>query len=291
MPGMSTQTRYRVSGMDCASCASKIDTAVRRMDGVADVSVSVTNGSVTVTHAESLGSDAIARQVSRLGYGAAPWDSGDREVENGDGDRPARRPNPVAGQPWWRSRRAKLTIASGVALVAAYAAGLVYPAAGHWPFLAALLVGLFPIARRAGLRRFRRHALLDRDADDDRGRRGGTHWGDGRSGDGAAALPRRRTARRRGGEPRPGEHPGPCRPRPEDSSRGKVWWDDGGAGRHAGSRRRHRRPARRPHSGGRGDRRGVERDRRSPPSRGRARPSGSQRTTRFSPERSTRTAY
>ncbi|TJV62423.1 MAG: heavy-metal-associated domain-containing protein [Mesorhizobium sp.] len=45
MPGMSTQTRYRISGMDCASCASKIDTAVRRMDGVADVSVSVTAGS------------------------------------------------------------------------------------------------------------------------------------------------------------------------------------------------------------------------------------------------------
>ena len=39
-----TQTRYRVEGMDCASCASKIDTAVRRMPGVTDVSVSVTAG-------------------------------------------------------------------------------------------------------------------------------------------------------------------------------------------------------------------------------------------------------
>jgi Cd2+/Zn2+-exporting ATPase len=33
------QTRYRVEGMDCASCASKIDTAVRRMPGVEDVNV------------------------------------------------------------------------------------------------------------------------------------------------------------------------------------------------------------------------------------------------------------
>ncbi|TIM47830.1 heavy metal translocating P-type ATPase [Mesorhizobium sp.] len=141
-------TRYRVSGMDCASCASKIDTAVRRMKGVEDVSVSVTTGSLTVTHAESLGSDAIARQVSRLGYGATPWESGNRDVENEDGDRRLDGQIP-AGQPWWRSGRAKLTIASGVALVAAYAAGLVYPAAGHWSFLAALLVGLVPIARRA----------------------------------------------------------------------------------------------------------------------------------------------
>ncbi len=40
------ETRFRVEGMDCASCASKIDTAVRRMPGVADVSVSVTAGTM-----------------------------------------------------------------------------------------------------------------------------------------------------------------------------------------------------------------------------------------------------
>jgi len=32
-------TRFRVEGMDCASCASKVDTAVRRMPGIEDVSV------------------------------------------------------------------------------------------------------------------------------------------------------------------------------------------------------------------------------------------------------------
>ena len=35
------QTRFKIGGMDCASCAAKIDTAVRRLEGVADVSVSV----------------------------------------------------------------------------------------------------------------------------------------------------------------------------------------------------------------------------------------------------------
>jgi phosphoketolase len=38
------QTRYRVTGMDCASCATKIETAARRIDGVDDVSVSVGAG-------------------------------------------------------------------------------------------------------------------------------------------------------------------------------------------------------------------------------------------------------
>ncbi len=151
MANSSTQTRYRVSGMDCASCASKIDTAVRRMDGVEDVSVSVTNGSMTVTHADSLGSDAIARQVSRLGYGATPWDRGDGKAGNGTDDRSSSHDDDAgaAGQAWWRSGRARLTIASAAALVVAYGIGLVYPAAEHWPFLAALLVGLVPIARRA----------------------------------------------------------------------------------------------------------------------------------------------
>ncbi|ODU56176.1 MAG: cadmium-translocating P-type ATPase, partial [Acetobacteraceae bacterium SCN 69-10] len=151
MANSSTQTRYRVSGMDCASCASKIDTAVRRMDGVEDVSVSVTNGSLTVTHADSLGSDAIARQVSRLGYGATPWDRGDGKAGNGTDDRSSSHDDDAgaAGQAWWRSGRARLTIASAAALVVAYGIGLVYPAAEHWPFLAALLVGLVPIARRA----------------------------------------------------------------------------------------------------------------------------------------------
>ncbi|MBN9138734.1 MAG: heavy-metal-associated domain-containing protein, partial [Phyllobacterium sp.] len=48
MTAAPTQTRFRVEGMDCASCAAKIDTAVRRLPGVADISVSVTAGTMTV---------------------------------------------------------------------------------------------------------------------------------------------------------------------------------------------------------------------------------------------------
>ena len=68
-----TQNRYRVGGMDCAGCASKIDTAVRRLPGVSDVSVSVTAGTMTVTHsAASALAPAIAQCVTGLGYTLAP---------------------------------------------------------------------------------------------------------------------------------------------------------------------------------------------------------------------------
>ncbi|TCR79007.1 heavy metal translocating P-type ATPase [Rhizobium sp. BK376] len=64
------QTKYRVGGMDCAACASKIDTAVRRVPGVTDVSVSVVAGTMTVKHD---GSDlsVIEKRVTGLGYSVA----------------------------------------------------------------------------------------------------------------------------------------------------------------------------------------------------------------------------
>ncbi|KAA0695460.1 cadmium-translocating P-type ATPase [Neorhizobium sp. P12A] len=66
------QTKYRVGGMDCAACASKIDTAVRRVPGVTDVSVSVVAGTMTVKHD---GSDlsVIEKRVTGLGYSVAPF--------------------------------------------------------------------------------------------------------------------------------------------------------------------------------------------------------------------------
>ena len=153
MANLSTQTRYRISGMDCASCAAKIDTAVRRIDGVEDVSVSVTNASLSVTHGNAVTKEAIVRQVSRLGYGVSSFqDSRPGQAGSCTGHAEAHshaHEGGQAGEPWWRSKRALLTIASGAALVAAYAVGKLVPAAEHWAFLAALLVGLVPIAQRA----------------------------------------------------------------------------------------------------------------------------------------------
>lgn len=54
--------------MDCASCASKIDTAVRRMKGVEDVLVSVTAGTMSIRHDETSDLDAIGKKVRGLGY-------------------------------------------------------------------------------------------------------------------------------------------------------------------------------------------------------------------------------
>ena len=49
------------SGMDCAACATKIETAVRRIDGVREVHVATSSSTMRVTHsaAVGLGSDIV----------------------------------------------------------------------------------------------------------------------------------------------------------------------------------------------------------------------------------------
>lgn len=195
--GTSQHTRFKVDGMDCASCASKIDTAVRRMPGVEDVSVSVTAGTMTVTHDDASDLTAIGKKVSGLGYVATRL--ADREVKqqvkaqqahvhgpscshdhdhhdhgdhshdghshDHDHDHQHAKAAPssasvnaealhghdhgVSDGPWWRSRKGRLTIMAGLALVLAYGIGHLFPAIQFYAFTVAMLVGLFPIARRA----------------------------------------------------------------------------------------------------------------------------------------------
>jgi Zn2+/Cd2+-exporting ATPase len=70
------KTRFKIEGMDCASCAAKIDTAVRRLAGVREASVSVSAGTLAVTHDENLAVAAIRERVVALGYGAEEIDAG-----------------------------------------------------------------------------------------------------------------------------------------------------------------------------------------------------------------------
>ncbi|QIB34079.1 heavy metal translocating P-type ATPase [Ancylobacter pratisalsi] len=189
------KTRYRIDGMDCASCASKIDTAVRRVKGVAEVSVSVTAGTMTIEH-DGADLAVLEKRVSGLGYGIVPLGaraapagaSGaahdhaahehaghdhDHESCGGDHDHhhdhghehpraAATAPVSSGGEdhahshaglpgdgPWWTSGKARLALVCGAALVAAYAIGHFFPVLDPWIFIAALLIGLVPIARRA----------------------------------------------------------------------------------------------------------------------------------------------
>ena len=159
MTAASSMARYRVEGMDCASCASKIDTAVRRLPGIADVSVSVSAGSMTVEHDNSADLKALQKNVGRLGYKVAAISAKTAGSERRADDRHDDHAEQTAvlhshnhalpSGPWWSSRKSRLTIASGVAFVAAYGVAEALPDISQWAFIAAMLIGLVPIARRA----------------------------------------------------------------------------------------------------------------------------------------------
>ncbi|MBN8956967.1 MAG: cadmium-translocating P-type ATPase [Rhizobiales bacterium] len=163
MATAANQTRFRVDGMDCASCASKIDTAVRRVPGIEDVSVSVTAGTMTVCHTAESDLGVVETRVRGLGYGVAPLQptNNDHEHHCHDDDThdPPHKEEALASLhghdhgtstgPWWKSAKGLLTLASGLALVAAYSAGKLVPGIEVWAFIVAMLVGLVPIARRA----------------------------------------------------------------------------------------------------------------------------------------------
>ena len=157
MSETASEMRYRVEGMDCAGCATKIDKALRRMPGVTDVVVSVASGTMMIKHDAMSDLGAIERKVSGLGYMATalPASSALKSHGGEDHDHDTHADvdglhghGPTSG-PWWESAKGQLTVASGVALVAAYGVGKLVPQTGSWIFIAAMLIGLVPIARRA----------------------------------------------------------------------------------------------------------------------------------------------
>ncbi len=194
------QTRFRVTGMDCASCAAKIEGAARRVDGIEEVSVSVAAGTLTLRHGPQADLERLKQRLGALGYTLAPLpaspsapaegaraphahahgkDDHDHAHAEHDHDRHAHGEHqhgehehgccsgcgPTAAEarpasahahgaeatdgPWWRSAKARLTLASGIALALAFVAGLVVPQFDTPLFILAMLVGLVPIARRA----------------------------------------------------------------------------------------------------------------------------------------------
>lgn len=77
------KVRFHVEGMDCASCAAKIETALRRVPGVTDVAVSVTGGTVTVSRNDYRVDDKLRSRIADLGYRVEPAESGFHDEAQG----------------------------------------------------------------------------------------------------------------------------------------------------------------------------------------------------------------
>ena len=132
--------KFRVAGMDCAACATKIENAMQRLPGVADISVSYGQGRLALSVDEDRTSRAtIENKIRALGYTPTVLDAeaGVADLAN------------IADGPWWRSVRGRLVIATTVLLSLAYLVYHIEPSWATGAYVLATVLGLIPIGRRA----------------------------------------------------------------------------------------------------------------------------------------------
>ena len=132
------QHRFRVSGMDCASCANTISTAIGGLPGVSDIKVSVAREMMTLALDETRTSAAtIEEKVRGLGYGVERADAPDAPVQR------------RASMPWWKTAKGLHAIIGGLATIVAFGLSAVSPAYGEGLFAVVAVLLALPIAQRA----------------------------------------------------------------------------------------------------------------------------------------------
>ncbi|WP_280546462.1 heavy metal translocating P-type ATPase [Halomonas sp. 11-S5] len=129
--------RFRIEGMDCGGCERKVEAALGRLEGIEAVSASSVTGSVRIHPQQHTAPshETIERTLNELGYQLADND------ETDDAD--------ASPAPWWRTAKGRLVLVTGGLLALALVLRWVWPTLGNWPFVAATLVGLVPIAQGA----------------------------------------------------------------------------------------------------------------------------------------------
>ena len=61
-------TTFTVTGMTCSGCARKIDTALRGLEGVSDISLHYPETTLGVLHSGAVSPAAIREAVTALGF-------------------------------------------------------------------------------------------------------------------------------------------------------------------------------------------------------------------------------
>ena len=170
---------WKVDGMDCASCVGKIRTALAKLPGVTEVRASTMTETLTATVDQTRTSSVdVETRVAGLGYtltrklppssSPSPGREGSdlresaairdgHEHRSDRGEPPARASahahehahGESSGKPWWQTGKGRLVLLTGAVLALAWITKLTVPALSVWAFVAATLVGVVPVARRA----------------------------------------------------------------------------------------------------------------------------------------------
>jgi Cd2+/Zn2+-exporting ATPase len=132
--------KLQIEGMDCASCALKIENAMARLPGVSDINVSYTAGTVALNvDPDRTSQRTIEEKIRALGYQPAG------SAVEAKPALPAKR----VKEPWWQGTKARLVFMTGALFAVAFVASFFLPEWDTWLYAAAALISVVPFARRA----------------------------------------------------------------------------------------------------------------------------------------------
>ena len=150
---------YLVEGMDCADCASKIEALVNKTPGAANPRVAFATQILELNLDESVTSrDKLEAKIRSLGYKpklqmASLQDEGIAAHKNQDGHghdhSETNADHALENKGWYATRQGRLVLVTGALLGLAYLFGLVEPSLARWGYVAATLIGVWPLTRKA----------------------------------------------------------------------------------------------------------------------------------------------
>ena len=128
---------WNIKGMDCAACTVKITNAVKNMQGVDHVRVSLMRETLSLKLDENQTTvEQIEKTISSLGYSAKPVTNQKQQDKAED-------------LPWWQTAKARMVFSALSIIVLAYIISFIKPQWTAPAFIAASLIALYPVASRA----------------------------------------------------------------------------------------------------------------------------------------------
>ncbi|GGL14331.1 heavy metal translocating P-type ATPase [Deinococcus radiotolerans] len=149
---------YFVDGMDCASCVAKVERMVGTLPGTDGVKTSFTKQTLTLhLDEQQTPRTTLEKNLRALGYTPsligpppAPTDTPHAAPDHDAHDHAGHTHDLApAGTPWYRTGQGRLVVTSGVLLLAAWLFGFIEPRFATAGYIAATLLGVWPLAKKA----------------------------------------------------------------------------------------------------------------------------------------------
>lgn len=136
--------------MDCADCANKIEALVRKTPGASNPRAVFATQLLRLNLDESVTPRRrLEADLRALGYEPTLRSAGAEAREAHAPEAPPDPAHPHEGRPWHATRQGRGVLLSGALLAAAFAFGFLEPRLAQWGYVAATLVGVWPLARKA----------------------------------------------------------------------------------------------------------------------------------------------